>query len=121
MNDYPRAQLAEATLSQVLYWYIWPFWMFKDVNRGSTMERIAAYRYNRDRRMFLPPYLVKWCLIFCGFVGAIALFDTHGELYSAGALLASGTGLLAAWSLVVVMMIFVTWLCLSCWDHPGQP
>lgn len=121
MNRRIEAYMQEPSLSRLLYWYIWPFWMFKDVTRGSAMERIAAYRYNRARRIFLPPYLVKWGLLFLGFIGAIALFDTHGELYSAGVLLASGAGLLAAWALIVMMMITATYLCLTCWEYPGAP
>ena len=121
MSHSCEARTPEPSLSRLLYWYIWPFWMFKDVTRGSTMERIAAYRYNRSRRIFLPPYLVKWGLIFFVFIGVIALFDTHGQIYTFGILLASGAGLLAAWSLIVMMMITVTYLSLTCWDHPGCP
>lgn len=48
--------------SQVLFRYLWPFWLFKDASRGDRYARAAAYRHNRSMRMYLPGYMLKWLL-----------------------------------------------------------
>ena len=46
----------------VLFRFLWPFWLFQDASRGSRFDRAAAYRHNRDMRIYLPGYLLKWML-----------------------------------------------------------
>lgn len=46
--------------SLVLFRYLWPFWLFKDASSGDRLARAAAYRHNRDMRVYLPGYLMKW-------------------------------------------------------------
>ncbi|MFC4161640.1 hypothetical protein [Chitinimonas lacunae] len=52
------------SLSHLLYLYLWPFWMFQDVNSGTQLERAAAYRHNREKRVYLPGYICKWSILF---------------------------------------------------------
>lgn len=49
-------------LSIVLFRFLWPFWLFHDASRGDRLTRAAAYRHNRDMRVYLPGYLMKWLL-----------------------------------------------------------
>ncbi len=43
-----------------------PFWLFRDANCGTPMERRASYRHNRQRRGLLPFFMFKWLgLAFC--------------------------------------------------------
>jgi hypothetical protein len=48
--------------SLVLFRFLWPFWLFQDATRGDRYARAAAYRHNRDMRVYLPGYLMKWLL-----------------------------------------------------------
>ena len=50
-------------LSRVLFRYVWPFWLFRDATRGDRYARAAAYRHNRDMRIHLPGYLLRWLLV----------------------------------------------------------
>lgn len=56
--------------SLVLFRFLWPFWLFRDASSGDRMTRAAAYRHNRDMRVYLPGYLMKWVLS-CAFVLAL--------------------------------------------------
>ena len=58
-------------LSLVLFRFLWPFWLFQDATQGDRYARAAAYRHNRDMRVYLPGYLMKW-LLSCAFVLALA-------------------------------------------------
>jgi len=62
--DLPRTCSAyeDMPFSQVLFRYLWPFWLFKDASRGDRYARAAAYRHNRSMRMYLPGYMLKWLL-----------------------------------------------------------
>ena len=51
-----------------LYRYFFFDWLFSDVDRGSFMERAAAWRSNREMRKHLPTYLRRWLFVFfCGY------------------------------------------------------
>jgi len=56
--------------SLVLFRFLWPFWLFQDASSGDRIARAAAYRHNRDMRVYLPGYLMKW-LLSCAFVLAL--------------------------------------------------
>ena len=67
------------TFLQLLFRYLWPFWLFKDASRGDRHARAAAYRHNRSMRAYLPGYLVKWVF---GSLFAFALtagFESLGD------------------------------------------
>ena len=49
--------------SVVLFRYLWPFWLFHDASRGDSLSRAAAYRHNRDMRVYLPGYMLKWFFV----------------------------------------------------------
>jgi len=57
--------------SLVLFRFLWPFWLFQDASTGDRYARAAAYRHNRDMRIYLPGYLMRW-LLSCAFVLALA-------------------------------------------------
>lgn len=50
----------------LLYRYFFFGWLFKDVNRGSPLERSAAWRHNRAQARWLPTYMRRW--LWCGIV-----------------------------------------------------
>jgi hypothetical protein len=48
----------------LLYRYFFFGWLFRDVNRGSKLERAAAWRHNRQQARWLPTYMRRW--FWCG-------------------------------------------------------
>ena len=105
----------------LLYLYFWPFWMFKDANKGTLLERAAAYRHNREKRVFLPGYIAKWSVIFVVFLSTTLFFDELGRTatnvsYSCS-VLACGAGIMAAWAFVVTVVLTVGHLLLCRWDR----
>ena len=40
--------------------YFWPFAAYRDVERGSMLERAAAWRHNRQLSNSLPRYISRW-------------------------------------------------------------
>ncbi|GAB3250528.1 hypothetical protein [Chitinimonas naiadis] len=109
------------SLSWLIYLYFWPFWMFKDVNQGNLLEQAAAYRYNREKRIYLPSYIVKWAVIFFVLLGVIFLFEALGHagvmLPVASSLLAGATGMFASGAFVVTIQITVAYLFLCHWRY----
>ena len=49
--------------SRVLFRYVCAVLVFKDATRGDRYARAAAYRHNRDMRIHLPGYLLRWVLV----------------------------------------------------------
>lgn len=111
----------EYSLVYLLYLYLWPFWMFKDVTRGTMLERAAAYRHNREKRVFLPGYIVKWTIIFTALLGVTVYFEetarNSAALEFSCSVLACGAGILATSALVVTIVICVGHLLLTHWDR----
>ncbi|HEY9103965.1 hypothetical protein [Chitinimonas sp.] len=109
------------SLSWLIYLYFWPFWMFKDVNQGNLLEQAAAYRYNRERRGYLPSYIAKWLVIFLLSLGVIFLLEALGQagimLPVASSLLAGATGMFASGAFVVMVQISVAYLFLCHWRY----
>lgn len=68
MTQRPTAGVVAAShyddmpFSLVLFRFLWPFWLFQDASQGDRFARAAAYRHNRDMRVYLPGYLMKWVL-----------------------------------------------------------
>lgn len=50
----------------LLYRYFFFGWLFKDVNRGSLLERAAAWRHNKACAHWLLTYMRRW--LWCGVV-----------------------------------------------------
>jgi hypothetical protein len=42
--------------------FLWPFGAYRDVNRGSLLERAAATRYNKTLAKSLPTYINRWAM-----------------------------------------------------------
>jgi hypothetical protein len=42
--------------------YFWPFAAYRDVERGSMLERAAAWRHNRQLSNSLPRYINRWAV-----------------------------------------------------------
>ena len=109
------------SLVYLLYLYLWPFWMFKDVTRGTLLERAAAYRHNREKRVFLPGYIVKWSIIFALLLNLCMYFEeaahNSASLTFSCTVLACGAGILATTALVVTIVICNGHLLLTHWER----
>ena len=111
----------DAPLSQVLFRYVWPFWLFKDATRGDRFARAAAYRHNRDMRIHLPGYLVRWLL--CSAIslaiagGFSALPAPRGGELNVFAVLAAGSGIAFACCVCVLFVTSYIYLDLSRHEH----
>ncbi|QNM95286.1 hypothetical protein [Chitinimonas koreensis] len=115
------SSIESESLSWLLYLYLWPFWMFKDVNQGNLLEQAAAYRYNRERRVYLPGYILKWSLIFSLLLGVVFGIEALGSagvmLPFASSLLAGATGVCASGAFVVTVQITVVYFFLCRWRY----
>jgi hypothetical protein len=115
--------LRERVVSRLLY--IWrlafPFWLFRDAQKGSPEQRIANYRYNRSRRKLLPFYVWKWigialCLLHITRLLSDLMPTTAAESadHLCVALFCMSAGIGFAFSCVVVTTLFTAYLYLSC-------
>jgi hypothetical protein len=104
-------------LSRVLFRYLWPFWLFKDTTRGDRYTRAAAYRHNRDMRIHLPGYLLKWLLVSAAALAVASGFSSlstpHSGTPDVFALLAAGWGVLFACCVCVLFVTSYIYLYLS--------
>lgn len=103
--------------SQILFRYLWPFWLFKDAASGDRYARAAAYRHNRSMRVYLPGYLMKWMF---SSVLMLAMTMALGSVaaHPAGALnlftlMAAGAGVMFACGLVVLFVTGYIYVYLS--------
>jgi hypothetical protein len=112
--------MGEQSLSYLLYLYLWPFWMFENVNSGSMFERAAAYRRNRAKRIHLLDYIVKWIAIFMLFLALVFAFESLGNVYSvwkfSSTLLTSGACILVVWAYVMIFMMAVMYAFFTWWE-----
>ncbi len=111
----------DRSLSCLLYLYLWPLWIFENANAGSFLERAAAYRRNRCKRVYLPGYTAKWTVIFGMLLVTLSALEGMGNLFASWkfpfTLLACGTGILAILAFVVVMMTIAIYLLLTHWEY----
>jgi hypothetical protein len=111
----------DAPLSQVLFRYVWPFWLFKDATRGDRYARAAAYRHNRDMRIHLPGYLARWVLVSAATLavasGFSALSAPHAGAMNVFAVLAAGCGIAFACCVCVLFVTSYIYLYLSRHEH----
>lgn len=111
----------EMQFSQVLFRYLWPFWLFRDATRGDWRARAAAYRHNRGMRVHLPGYLLRWmvgsAVTFAVTAACDALAIAAGPLQTLPAYfyaaLAAGGGILFAGSICVLLMTSYVYLYLG--------
>lgn len=91
------------------YRYIWPFQYFRDVTRGSTIERQQNYRHNRAMRVHLPGFVAKWSLVTALWFAFGGFFDLVLELViPAACCFVTGT-----WALIVVVLLGASWMWLE--------
>ncbi|HEY7642175.1 MAG TPA: hypothetical protein VH814_20755 [Steroidobacteraceae bacterium] len=108
-------------LSQVLLRYVWPFWLFKDATRGDRYARAAAYRHNRDMRIYLPGYLARWLLVSAATLavasGFSALSPPRAGAVTVFDVLAAGSGVAFACCVCVLFVTSYIYLYLSRHEH----
>jgi hypothetical protein len=63
------------TLRTLLYRYFFFGWLFRDVSRGSGLERAAAWRHNRAQAHWLLTYLRRWLWLGVIFYGGGAIVE----------------------------------------------
>jgi hypothetical protein len=109
------ASYEQMPFSLVLFRYLWPFWLFKNASAGDRYARAAAYRHNRNMRIYLPGYLMKW---LCQCVIALALTTTLGSSARASgtsfmSVMAAGAGVMFACGVTVLFITGYIYLYLS--------
>lgn len=103
-----RTTTAELPLLHLAYRYWFFGWLFRDVGRGTWLERQAALRHNRERARWLPVYIRRWVVLCSVFYASGILLEFAGLL--AGASVAFTTACLAV---TVVAVAIAAWLVLS--------
>ena len=116
-----RSSYVDMPLSRVLFRYVWPFWLFRDATRGDRYTRAAAYRHNRDMRIHLPGYLLRWVLVsvatFAVASGFGSLPAPHDGTVNVFAVIAAGWGVAFACCLCVLLVTSYIYLYLSRHEH----
>ena len=116
-----RVSPVDPPLSQVLYRYVWPFWLLKDATRGDRYARAAAYRHNRDMRVYLPGYLMRWLLVSALTLAVASGFSSlsapRAGTVDPFALLAAGSGIAFACCVCVLFVTSYIYLYLSRHEH----
>jgi len=103
----PQAPAALA-LGSLAYRYFFFDWLFRDVTRGTLLERAAAWRHNRERCRFLPIYLRRWLFLFAAGYGLGVLFERAFDLIYAAVCCYGGSCVSAS----VILVIVLSWLSL---------
>lgn len=94
---------------QLLYRYLWPFQYFRDVTRGTRMERQQNYRHNRSMRVYLPGFVSKWIVLsaLCFAFGALCDYS-WGLVFAAAACYIT-----SALAIIVAVKLTVAWVWLE--------
>jgi len=100
--------------------YFWPFRYFRDVTRGSLLERQLNYRHNRAMRVFLPGFMLKWALFTALWFGfGSALDQATGLVIPAACCFMTGS-----WTFIVVVLLATSWAWLErfpeLYDRPAR-
>jgi hypothetical protein len=86
--------------------YLWPYSYFRDVSRGSLLERQQAYRFNRRMGIYLPGFMFKWALLTAFFFVLGTLCDELLDIVlPAACCFVTGT-----WTLTVVIQLTIAWV-----------
>ena len=86
----------------LVYRYFFFDWLFRDVNRGSFLERAAAWRFNREMGRYLPVYLRRWVILIVCSYALGAMFESWPALSHAAALFYCVTSISAAMAMLIV-------------------
>ena len=98
------ARDASVSVRGSVYRYFFHGWLFRDADRGSSLERATALRHNRDQAKWLPVYMMRWSV-----GGAVlAVFELACERVLGSPVLSAAFAV--ALSLVVLHLI-VTGVC----------
>ena len=97
----PTDQSGEA-FHLLVYRYLFFDWLFRDVNRGSSLERAAAWRFNREMRRHLPIYLRRWLVLVVSSDALGALSEGCLSLSHAAAFFYCVTSVSAAMAILIV-------------------
>ena len=101
-----RSVYDEMAFSEILFRYLWPFWLFKNASTGDRYARAAAYLHNRRMRIYLPGYLLKWlCNCVCAFALTALLGSQSAHSPGVLSIMAAGAGVLFACG---VSVLFIT-------------
>jgi hypothetical protein len=121
MSERSRSIYDDMPFSQVLFRYLWPFWLFRNAATGDRYARAAAYRHNRMMRVHLPGYLMKW---MCSSVLALVLtlmldsLSTHSlarpDVFT---LMAAAAGVVFACGVTVLFVTGYIYLYLARNEH----
>ena len=93
----------------LVYRYLFFDWLFRDVSRGSFLERAAAWRFNREMRRHLPIYLRRWVILTVCSYALGAMFESWLSLGHAAAFFYGVT----SGSVAMAMLIVRSWLGLK--------
>ncbi len=107
-DDIPGGERPLEPLWLLAYRFFWPFQYFRDVTRGSLLERQQNYRYNRAMRVYLPGFMLKWV-----FLTALCFLTGAALLQFEAAVPAAGCYILGSWTFIVVILLGVDWLWLE--------
>jgi hypothetical protein len=101
--------VTEGSFSRLLYRYFFFEWLFRDVNRGTLLERASAMRFNREMGRYLPVYLRRWIFIIASSCCAGALAEKAPLLNFA----AAGFYFVGCCAVANALLIFRLWLGLK--------
>lgn len=102
-------------LWHLLYRHFWPFAYFRDVSRGSLLERQQNYRYNRRMGSCLPGFMLKWAVLtLLFFLLGIACEELLEFMLPAACCFVTST-----WTLVIVVQLAVAWVWLRRFPELG--
>lgn len=104
-----RNKVCTVPIRQLLYRYLWPFQYFRDVTRGTRVERQQNYRYNRSMRVFLPGFICKWVVLSALCFAFGALCDQGLELTIA----AAACYITSTLTIIVAVKLTAAWLWLE--------
>ncbi|MGB0127566.1 MAG: hypothetical protein WBP72_08000 [Rhodocyclaceae bacterium] len=111
----PRTDPAPSFASRIepawrlFYRFLWPFQYFRDVTRGTTLERQQNYRHNRGLRRLLPAFAIKWLVITAIWFGCGTLCDQGAGWTIA----ATGCYVTASLALIVAIKVALAWIWLE--------
>lgn len=107
----PHTRDSEATLSELLFLYLWPTAIFEDVSTGTREEQCAKYRRNREKRIFLPYHAKVWLFFSLIFLmSGVAVPDSFPPAVAAKiAAIAILTAFTCSLSVVIVVAVAYIW------------
>jgi len=80
-------------------------WLFRDADRGTSLERALALRHNRRQAVWLPTYLRRWCVL----LALATLAEQWAERAAPHSILPGLFGLAMVAALMVLLLTAVYW------------